>query len=188
MARRKSGVGRTNDAVRAAQLAKVAELTLAGWTQQQIANKLRISRQQVHYDQKRLTEEWVKQAAIDTAKAKAIELAKLARIEREAAKGWERSLRNEETHVSETSSGGDKGDKTTERKTKRGQAGDAAFLLVACRVSKQRCEILGIKAPEKIEADVGARTIEVVVVNRPPEVKAIEGPSDGEGQGEIGSR
>jgi hypothetical protein len=182
MARRKSGVGRTNDAVRAAQLAKVAEFTLAGWTQQQIAQRLHISRQQVHYDQRRLTEEWVKQATIDTAKAKAIELAKLARIEREAAKGWERSLRNEETHLTETSTG-EKGDRSIDRKTKRGQAGDAAFLLVACRVSKQRCEILGIKAVEKFE-EVGARTIEVRVVDRREDVKAIEGPTSGDGRAE----
>ena len=72
----------------------------------------------------------------------AAELQRLAQIEREAWRGWERSLEDSVTHVTEERTGDIDG--ATDRTTRTGQAGDPRFLQTVEKCVSRRCELLGL--------------------------------------------
>lgn len=127
---------------------KEADLYLKGWLQVDIADELGINQATVSRDLKALHKDWLASALIDFDRAKARELAKVARLEREYWAAWERSCEDAETVRQEANR--DSGTGKVVR-TRKGQAGDPRFLLGVQWCIGKRCEILGVDAPTKIE-------------------------------------
>ena len=140
----------------------VADLYLKGWTQARISEHLNdngderdyyFTRSMVGYDLRALQKQWQKSALVDINKAKAQELAKVDRLEREYWDAWERSCQDAETTRQE-GSGKDItiGELPSIQKVvilRKGQAGDPRFLQGVQWCIERRCKILGIDAPER---------------------------------------
>ena len=133
----------------------IADMYLQGWTQARIAGHLgddedreyTLSQQMISYDLKKLQEAWQASALVDIDAAKAQELAKVDRLEREYWDAWERSCAPAITTRQEGKAieGG------VERivSTSVARNGDPRFLQGVQWCIERRCKILGIDAPEK---------------------------------------
>ena len=147
----------------AAQLArdrrKIADLYLKGWIQADIADEIGMSQATVSNDIAALHRDWLALALVDFNEAKAQELAKIDRLEREYWAAWERSCEDAETitEKARASRGSDKPDSVEKTKQAKGQAGDPRFLAGVQWCIEQRCKILGIEAPKRIEAMLSKR-------------------------------
>jgi len=135
---------------------EIADLYLQGWLQSAIAAHINkdtsrdytLSQQMISYDLIRLQEQWRESALVDINEAKAQELAKIDRLEREYWDAWERSKENAETSVSERVDDG-KGGHTKAQLRAVGQVGDPRFLAGVMSCIDRRCKILGVDAPDK---------------------------------------
>lgn len=126
---------------------KIADLYLQGWIQADIAAELGISQPTVSNDIAALQSDWLASALIDFNEAKAAELAKIDRLEREYWQAWSRSCENAESVTQEgTADGVDK-----VKKTSKGQAGDPRFLQGVQWCIERRCKILGVDAATRID-------------------------------------
>jgi hypothetical protein len=126
---------------------KVADLQLQSWTQEAIADERCVSQALVAADLKKIRQSWRESAIRDFDAARAMELARLARIEREALAAWERSKQP----LQSATLNGEAGSQTA-RRTVKHQNGDPRFLDIALRCSEARRQILGIDAPTKVAA------------------------------------
>jgi predicted transcriptional regulator len=126
---------------------RIADLYLQGWIQADIAKEVGIDQSTVSRDLQHLYGEWQQSALVDIDKAKAEELAKVDRLEREYWQAWEHSCEDAETIRQEGKKEGV--DKII--KTAKGQAGDPRFLQGVQWCINKRCEIMGIDAPKKVE-------------------------------------
>ena len=139
---------------------KMADLYLQGWLQCDIAERLGLSAPTVSNDLRSLQSEWRKSALVDFNKAKANELAKIDRLEREYWEAWQRSVQDAETTRQE----GDPRSKPTKVvKTYKGQCGNPQFLAGVQWCIERRCKLLGIDAAQKesmLNIDVTKLTIE----------------------------
>ena len=139
---------------------RITDLYLSGWTQTAIAEELSVSQQTISLDLKALQKAWLASSLIAYSAAKAQELARIDRLEREYWAAWEASKEDKETQVTE---------KTADAKTSRskaqmrreGQVGNPSFLAGVQWCIERRCKVLGIDAPAKIEQS-GKMIIEVV--------------------------
>jgi hypothetical protein len=130
--------------------------------QAEIAAKIGVDQSTVSRDLKALHQEWLNSALLDFNEAKAQELAKIDRLEREYWDAWERSKEDAE-QITERGRG--KGVKEGEERPRpsefektiqrRGQVGDAAFLRGVQWCIEQRCKILGIEAAKRYEHSGG---------------------------------
>jgi predicted transcriptional regulator len=137
---------------------RIADLYLQGEIQADIAEALEISQATVSRDIKALQGEWLASALVDFNEAKAQELAKIDKLEREYWDAWQRSCEDKEATLVENREA--KGDKQSKSWLRReGQAGDPRFLQGVQWCIERRCKILGIDAPEKKEI-TGAMTIQ----------------------------
>lgn len=140
----------------------IADLYLQGWTQQRIVDHLNadegrdydLSRQMISYDLARIQEQWRHSALVKLDEAKAQELAKVDRLEREYWDAWARSCEDAETQRIEGTPPRGEGDRPTAARlitTRKGQAGDPRFLQGVQWCIERRCKILGIDAPQRAE-------------------------------------
>lgn len=150
-------------------LADIATLFLKQRTHHEITTWLnanrayQLSRQMISRDIERIRQMWREKATEAYDDRKMRELEKVERVEREAWTAFERS-QQEETYKSSTRHelevGQDEGGKalsdgrTTKTVAMRSQTGDPRFLDIVMRCIEKRCEILGLDAPKKVEADV----------------------------------
>jgi hypothetical protein len=149
MARKK----RTKPQIKADQKI-IADLYLKAWTQQDIAdhiNELRpynLTRQMISYDLKKIFKAWKESTLLDFNEAKARELSRIDKLEREYWKAWERSLEDIETLRQEGKvEEGSKPERVV-RNVKE-QGGDPRYLSGIQWCITQRCKILGINAALK---------------------------------------
>ena len=145
---------------------KIANLYLQGRIQADIGEELDINQSTVSRDLQALQEEWKNSSLIDIDEAKAKELAKVDRLEREYWDAWERSCLDEETTRLEgtLAAGEEKGKTTKQVVTRKGQAGDPRFLTGIQWCIERRCKILGIDAPAKQEhGGLGGGPIQVAI-------------------------
>ena len=148
----------------------IADLYLQGWLQADIAGEIGISPATVSRDIKALQKDWLASALIDFDKAKAGELAKVDRLEREYWQAWARSCEDAETvtEKARASKGSERPDSVEKTKQAKGQAGDPRFLSGIQWCIEQRCKILGVEAPKKTELtgkDGGAFIINLIGVD-----------------------
>lgn len=132
---------------------RIADLYLQGWTQADIAEDVGRGIGTVNRDLKAIQAQWIDSALIDFDEAKAKELAKVDRLEREYWDAWERSKENKEVTTKEQTKGaGVVGDgKIKAQKRSEGQVGHAAFLTGVQWCIERRCKIIGIDAAIKQE-------------------------------------
>ena len=104
---------------------RCADLYLQGWLQSDIADELGINQSTVSRDLKVLHAKWLASALVDFDEAKAKELAKVDRLEREYWRGWLRSREDAETLRQEGTKDAGIGKIV---KTEKGQTGDPRFL------------------------------------------------------------
>jgi hypothetical protein len=133
-------------------LRETAALYLRGLTHYEIAQRLKVSRQQITYDLKVLQRRWQESALADFNAKKAAELAKVDELERAYWEAWERSAQTREVTTQEKTQGGgnavDPRLKAGVRKEPRD--GNAEFLRGVERCVELRCKIIGAFAPVKI--------------------------------------
>ena len=127
---------------------RISDLYLQGWLQVDIATEIGVSAPTVSRDLKALQAGWLESALIDFNEAKARELAKVDRLEREYWEAWRRSCEDAETVRQE---GDPKKPPSRVIKTSKGQAGSSQFLQGVQWCIDKRCKILGIDAPQKVE-------------------------------------
>ena len=134
---------------------EIADLYLQGWTQQRIADHINadkergytLSQRMISYDLLALQKKWQHSALVDIDAAKAQELAKLDRLEREYWDAWERSCGVMETERIS----GDATKPSSIVKTSKNRDGDPRFLQGVMGCIDRRCKILGVDAPAKVD-------------------------------------
>jgi hypothetical protein len=134
-------------------LRETAALYLRGLTHQEIAQRLKVSRQQIGYDLKVLQKRWQESALADFNAKKAAELARVDELERTYWDAWERSCQAREVTTQERTQGGD--GQTDEARLKAGvrkeqRDGTPEFLRGVERCIELRCKITGAFAAVKI--------------------------------------
>ena len=92
--------------------AEVMALYLKSWTQQQIAERLQIHQSTVSRDILELHDQWLQSGVLDFGRLKAIELAKIDHLEREAWQAYERSVGTRQRKKMSTRGGGKDGELT----------------------------------------------------------------------------
>lgn len=129
---------------------QISSLYLQGCLQAEIAEELNIGQATVSRDLKALRGEWLKDSKADFNAAKAQELAKVDRLEREYWVAWEASKEDKEVTTTEKVKGS-----ATERSKaqvrREGQVGHPSFLAGVQWCIERRCKILGIDAPTRSE-------------------------------------
>ncbi len=124
---------------------QVAEMYLRGMYQADIADKLGVNQATISRDLAELRKEWLERSINHIDQKKAIELAKLDRLEVTFWDAWERSLQDAETVIVRDGPIG-----STHEKKSVGQSGNPAFLEGVLKCIDKRCEIIGINAPKQI--------------------------------------
>jgi len=120
---------------------QVADLYLRGWTQEAIATQLSIAQPTVCVDLRKIREAWRASSIRDFDDARAVELQKIDRIEREAWAAWERSQKPAQSAVVSEDTG-----RQRTRKSMRNQHGDPRFLDQVNKCIAQRRALLGLDA------------------------------------------
>jgi len=152
---------------READLVLEAERYLAGDTHAKIAayigerRSYKLTPQTVRLDIQELHQRWVLAQLIDFNAAMAKELVRIDRLEGAYWEGWERSIREfvetKTTNVEDQFAegrGGKEGEAYVRKKveqTVRELVGESKFLDGVGKCIEQRCKILGLYAPEKVE-------------------------------------
>jgi len=124
---------------------KVSERYLRGMYMAQIAAELDVDTATVSRDLAELRKEWLERSINHIDQKKAIELAKLDRLEVTYWEAWERSRENAKTIIKRETPKGH----FSERKTE-GRDGNPAFLAGVLSCIDKRCQIIGINAPVKV--------------------------------------
>jgi len=160
---------------------RITDLYLSGWTQTAIAEELGVSQQTISLDLKAVQKDWLASSLIDFDAAKAKELAKVDRLEREYWAAWEASKEDKETSVTEKAGGEKPRSKAQIRR--EGQVGNPSFLSGVQWCIERRCKILGIDAPQKmqvlsdndLDAAIATELARLAAVGKAPDVRAAEG-------------
>ena len=147
---------------------RIADLYLHGWLHADIAKDIGVAQSTVSRDLVALHGEWKKSALLDFNEAKARELAKVDRLEREYWEAWERSKQGQK-RTTVKGRGGSEDDEPTHKEksvTLDEGTGDPRFLQGVQWCIDRRCKVLGVDAPQKLEhtgKDGGA--LRIVYVN-----------------------
>ena len=137
---------------------RIADLYLAGQIQADIAEEIGVDQSTVSRDLKALQVEWLASSLIDFDEAKAKELAKIDRLEREYWDAWEESKRDKETSITEKIASEKPRDKAQIRR--EGQVGNPSFLAGVQWCIERRCKILGLDAPKGLDLTSKGEKIE----------------------------
>lgn len=146
-------------------LETVTSLYLRGHTQQQIADQLKLSRQQIGYDLKEIQQRW-REAGIDNFdEVKQRELAHIDQVEREAWAEWERSKTKKFSKANKRKEGeAEKGpySETAEETKEEDLLGDPRYLQIINSCREHRMKIFGLGI-EKIDLTSGGKAFEVII-------------------------
>lgn len=159
-----AGKKKSNESTRRSEIeilhdrVRISELYLKGWQQKDIAKELGMTESTVSRDLENLRKDWIASAAMNFDDAKARELAKIDRMEREAWVAWELSktpdanapdanMRGKKT-VTQT---GVEGKATEFQQTRETSPGDPQYMKVIQWCVEQRLKIMGGYAAEKRE-------------------------------------
>lgn len=165
----------------------VASMYLAGKTLMQIADVVGVNFSNVSRDLSAIRKAWLESAIIDFDNRKALELAKVDKMEAEAWEAWEKSKAEQVTTTGKKKSS-TKGDSLEAGTKTEKHPGDPRFLTIIGWCVDKRCEVLGLNAPVKKDLVVndkrpGARVHVYIPDNgrdpwpAVPEHRAITAPS-----------
>lgn len=148
----------------------IAKLYLRGVTQQVITDQLNkdfyserpITRQQIGYDVRLIIDRWVRASINHIDERKAIELAKIDRLENEYWDAWERSRNPAKTELTEGRGTSERASQMKKTVKLEDRDGNPVFLEGVLKCIAKRCDLLGFNAPIKsaITLDVTAMTDE----------------------------
>lgn len=140
----------------------IAKWYLQGKTQNEIALKIGVTRQQISYDLKKIMEEWKQERLKDFEERLLAELCKLDLIESEAWEAWEKSKKDSEKLIENQTKDGVFTSFTIE-----GQNAHKPYLEMIFKCVEKRLQILGflaIKQPKEVkENDLDTELIEAEV-------------------------
>jgi hypothetical protein len=140
----------------------IAKWYLQGKTQNEIALKIGVTRQQISYDLKKIMEEWKQERLKDFEERLLAELCKLDLIEAEAWEAWEKSKKDSEKLIENQTKDGVFTSFTIE-----GQNAHKPYLDMIFKCVEKRLQILGflaIKQPKEVEKnDIDTELIEAEV-------------------------
>jgi len=165
--RTKRATPKRSAAQREYDLTELAGLYLQGKTQQQIAEHFSTNRPYslstyaIGHDIQILHQRWIETQLLNMDEAKARELSRIDKLEMAYWDGWDRSLKTQETFEAEKVEDTQPGAKGTTQKFIKERShkkevtmvGEPRFLDGVARCIEQRCRILGIHEPQKIEVD-----------------------------------
>ena len=146
---------------------RIADMYLQGMLQAEIGEVLGLAQQTISRDLKALHKEWKDAALIDFHTAKAKELARIDRLEREYWRGWERSCEDAEVTVTKARELVGGGVSKEAAQTKKGQTGSPQFLAGVQWCIERRCKLLGLDKPQAVDLTSGGKPVSIreVVVN-----------------------
>jgi len=155
---------------------RIADLYLSGWTQTAIAEEVGVSQQTISGDLKALQKDWLASSLVDYNEAKAQELAKVDRLEREYWVAWEASKADKKVETTEKAAG-KKATRSKAQVRREGQVGNPSFLSGVQWCIERRCKILGIDAPTGIDlTSLGERILGPIIF-----MPAVDGSDDNDG-------
>jgi hypothetical protein len=133
---------------------RVSEKYLRGMYMTDIARDMGVDTATVSRDLAELRKEWLDRSINHIDQKKAIELAKLDRLEVTYWDAWERSKLDAETEITKSTPNGH-----VHEVRREGQSGNPAFLAGVMSCINKRCEILGLDAPKKADVTSGGQPI-----------------------------
>jgi len=172
----------------ASQLARdrrrIAELYLEGWLQADIAEELELSQSTISNDLNALHKRWLESSLIDFDQAKAVEIAKVDKLEREYYRAWRASKEDKEISVTEKAGGEKPRSKAQIRR--EGRVGNPSFLSGVQWCIERRCKILGLDAPQKmqvlsdndLDAAIATELARLAAVGEAADVRTPESDAD----------
>lgn len=132
----------------------ITSLYLRGNTQQSIAEKIGVSREQIKYDLQTVQKRWQEKTTINLDAAKQKELTRIDELEREYWQAWEDSKGEKTKQRQESDGKKDRDGKPNVTKAimeKDQMLGNPAFLTGVQWCISERCKLLGIYAPARQE-------------------------------------
>ena len=134
---------------KAAHRQLIAALYLQGWIQDDIAKEVGLSQATVSLDLNVIRETWLESTLMNFNERQAIELAKIDLVEGEYWEAWIRScaLITHRSVYDQTSQSWEQ----EKIELEQARDGDPRFLEGVLKCVRDRCNILGIKAAEKLE-------------------------------------
>lgn len=138
---------------------EVATLYLEGWRQSDLAERFGVNQSTISRDLAAIRQQWLESTLIDFNEAKARELARIDKLEREYWEQYEASKGGRTVATVQEAAGGKR---QTVRKETR--TGDPRYLSGVQWCIEQRLRIFGLYAPQRTEL-TGAKGGPVVVVN-----------------------
>lgn len=151
----------TRDVKVAARRRDVADMYLQGYKQVEIAAKHRVSQQMISLDLQTLQREWLQSALMDFDEAKARELARIDRLEREYWQAWQRSL-TEQVKTSKRAKESSKDSSKEAGELRESRTGDERFLSGVRWCIEQRLKIFGVYATDKSQNDWRKEILEML--------------------------
>jgi hypothetical protein len=139
-------------AQREKDLTIISEMYLAAYRQDEIAKRIGVHRTQITYDLNEIRARWMKDAVRKIDERKGEELARLDRLEMEYWDAWRKSQEEFKSTIVKKAEGKSKSAEVSQHTENR--YGDPRFLDGALKCIAKRCEILGVNAPVKINADL----------------------------------
>jgi hypothetical protein len=136
---------------READLVEIARLYLKKQTQQEIADHIGLSRQQITYDLKTIQARWQADTTRATEERKAEEVAGIEHLERTYWDAWDRSIGVTTITTKTAEAAGADGAKQKATVRTEELNGDPRYLLGVQWCKQKRIDILGLDAPRKHE-------------------------------------
>ena len=132
----------------------ITSLYLRGVRQVEIATQLNLSRQQIGYDLKIIQRRWQEKTIIDLDESKNKELSRIDELERVYWQAWQDSKCEKIKAKQETSGKGRDGKPIVTRATaeKEQMLGNPAYLSGVQWCISERCKLLGLNAPIRVDS------------------------------------
>jgi hypothetical protein len=134
---------------READMERVAQLYVRGYSQLRIGRALELTREQVRYDIAEIRNRWRESTLVNFSAAQEEELARIEQREATAWTSFEASCKPAEKRIVERD--GTAGEPTKTRVEQTTSCGDPRFLVIIEHCSDQRCKILGLYEATKIK-------------------------------------
>lgn len=155
--------------------------SIAGIVMEKVGKGYSVSHTTISGDIKALLKQWQKERINDIDKVKAVELEKLDKLEQTYWDAWEKSIQDyKRTSLKQ------KGTTSSSRPEYREQTtmemishGNPAYLAGVERCIERRCKILGIDAPQKIDATTKGESLNTPFMQMLKAASTIQKDGDG---------
>lgn len=130
---------------------EVASLYLEGWRQVDLAERYGVNQSTISRDLEAVRQEWLKSALVDFDEARARELARIDKLEREYWEQYEASKEPQESVVKEQTESDEGKMRFKAQRKETARTGDPRYLSGVQWCIEQRLKIFGVYAAVKME-------------------------------------